>query len=256
MNEALRLQTAEPVTAVTAWRQDRWTLPSDHAAQAVSDWFPRGEQSVACVCSPLQRGTQRLVIESNYACGSACLAPMVRRAVANALHVPTRPSPRWSELPRAFHADAERVSLPQALAALVPQAIRENLRILPLRVDLCGVLQLAASAPLEPVVLAALSHMTGFVARTVALSSEDWIAGSTSLNEFPASDCLEVPIHGTAVIADMLTSAILQTQPAATRMARMRDHLWVRMEIKRAQPDVASPDCAIDLLYRIGTVRQ
>jgi hypothetical protein len=255
MNEALRSQTAETVTAVNAWSQENGTLSSDHAAQTSNDWLPGSEQTAPCGCLPQQRGTQRLAVEGRLACGRSCLAFMVRRAVAQALHVSSRPSPRWREMQRAFHTEAERASLPQALALLIPSAICEQLRILPLRVDRSGVLQLAAAAPLEPAVLAALGHMTGFAARTAALSSEDWSAGSTRLNEFPAPDCLEAPIHGTGAIAEMLTSAILQAQPASTRMARLRNHLWVRMEIERATVSFASPDSAIDLLYRIGTVR-
>jgi hypothetical protein len=190
----------------------------------------------------------RLALEAQKAAGGGRLGQWLVRQQGVSEKLVTRAlGLQWScpVLPLEFH-DAE------ALTVLLPRLFVDAFGALPLRVAAGKVLYLGFEERLDSVLALAIERMTGLrVESGLVQGSLFGPAHTRMLNaKFPSVELIEASSEATVVHA--LSKAIEKTRPVASRLVRVHDCLWLRMEVGPRTgplPDAASVQ---DLICSIG----
>ena len=190
----------------------------------------------------------RLALEAQKAAGGGRLGQWLMRQQGVSEKLVTRAlGLQWScpVLPLEFH-DAE------ALTVFLPRLFVDAFGALPLRVAAGKVLYVGFEERLDSVLALAIERMTGLrVECGLVQESQFGPAHTRMLNaKFPSVALIEASSEAAAVYA--LSKAIEKTKPLESRLVRVHDCLWLRMEVGPRTgplPDAASVQ---DLICSIG----
>lgn len=140
------------------------------------------------------------------------------------------------------------------LAAAIPRLLLDALGALPIRVAAGRVLYLGFEERLDPVLALAVERMTGIrVECCIVRESQFQLAHARILEErFPSAELVEA-ISQTAAAA-ALARAVERFRPAASRLVRVHDCLWLRMWLGPQQTNLPRVDTIHDVLCSIGPV--
>jgi hypothetical protein len=131
---------------------------------------------------------------------------------------------QWScpVLPLEFHD-------PEALAPLVPRLFIDAFGALPLRVAGHRLLYLGFEDRLDPVLALAIERMSGLRVESGLVRESLFRPAQTRMLTagFPAAELVEAGSEPAA--AQTVTRALERSQPAASRLVRVHDCLWLRM---------------------------
>lgn len=172
---------------------------------------------------------------------------LVRREGVSEQHVTRALGLQWScpVLPLEFHD-------PEALTPLVPRLFLDAFGALPLRVAAGKLLYLGFVDRLDPVLALAIERMTGLrVESGLVRESEFRLAHERMLRApFPPIELIEAPSEPAS--AHTLARSIERFRPAASRLVRVHNFLWLRLA-RRAHPAPVSPrDVHHDLICSVG----
>ena len=173
---------------------------------------------------------------------------LVRLGSTDEAHVARALGLQWS-CP-VLSIDSQNV--PASISGVMPRLFLDAFGALPIRVQAGQLLYLGFDGSLDPVLAYALERMTGLdVACGVATTSEFRLFQVNLLKEtFPALQLAEAASASAA--AHMLAKTVERMQPAASRLVRVHDFLWLRM-LQLANSSWSAPISSIrDLVCTIG----
>ncbi len=193
-------------------------------------------------------GQLRQALDAQRAAGAGRLGHwLVRRQGVSEQLVTRALGLQWScpVLPLEFH-DAE------ALAVLVPRLFVDAFGALPLRLAAGKLLYLGFEDRLDPVVALAVERMSGLrVESGMVAESLFGPAHSRMLSaRFPSVELIEAVSE--PVAAHALARSIEQAHPAAARLVRVHDCLWLRMWKRPQSGPTPERESIQDLICSIG----
>jgi hypothetical protein len=172
---------------------------------------------------------------------------LVRRQAVSEQLVTRALGLQWScpVLPLEFH-DAE------ALTALMPRLFVDAFGALPLRVAAGRLLYLGFEERLDPVLALAVERMTGLRVESGLVQGSLFRPAHTRLlsAKFPRVELIEASSEPAAV--RVLAKAIERAQPAESRLVRVHDCLWLRMQLRPQAGPLPEPAAIEDLICSIG----
>ena len=140
---------------------------------------------------------------------------------------------------------------PQALAPLLPRLFVDAFGALPLRVAAGKLAYLGFEERLDPVLVLALERMSGLRVESGLVRGSEFRPAHARLLDaaFPRVELLEAASEAALVRA--LARAVERARPAASRLVRVHDCLWLRMwsEQPGALPE---PDSVQDVIASMG----
>jgi hypothetical protein len=154
---------------------------------------------------------------------------------------------QWScpVLPLEFH-DAE------ALTALMPRLFVDAFGALPLRVAAGRLLYLGFEERLDPVLALAVERMTGLRVESGLVQGSLFRPAHARLlsAKFPPVTLIEASSEPAAV--RVLSKAIERARPAESRLVRVHDCLWLRMQLRPQVGPLPEAAATEDLICSIG----
>jgi len=172
---------------------------------------------------------------------------LIRRGAADELNVTRALGIQWS-CPVLAHDS----SVPPAVAGVVPRLFLDAFGVLPLRIAADKLLYLGFEESLDPVLALAVERMTGLrVESGVIPSSVFRTFHERALHdEFPRLQLGEAVSASAA--AHMMARAVERNQPAASRLVRVHDCLWLRMILPHH--GIAPVEAIRDVICSIGKI--
>jgi Type II secretion system (T2SS), protein E, N-terminal domain len=146
--------------------------------------------------------------------------------------------------------DAERHACIR-LSPWIPRLILDAFRVLPVRLAATRILYLGFVERLDPVLALAVERMTGLrVECCVVAESQFLVAHANTLKgRFPATELVEAVSPSAA--AHALAKSIEAFRPAAARLVRVHDCLWLRMWPRSRLASLPETDGVQDVLCSI-----
>jgi len=143
---------------------------------------------------------------------------------------------------------------PASVAAMMPRLFVDAFGVLPLRVAGEKVLYLGFEESLDPVLALAVERMTGLrVESGIVRESLFRTAHARILDaKYPPIELVEAVSQSAARHA--LARAVERTRPAAARLVRVHDCLWLRMWRHARNGALPDPAAVMDLVCSIGKI--
>lgn len=147
---------------------------------------------------------------------------------------------------------------PRIMSTVLPAPLRQRFGLLPIRLARSGTLYLGAAEAPDPVAALALERMNGVHVEHGIIAESGMRDGSERLDKHAMAKCLEARARNSSELIETIVSALMQTQPVASRIVRMHDVYWLRMWLEPAALSgigtiPASSEDVVDLLYRVGS---
>jgi hypothetical protein len=142
---------------------------------------------------------------------------------------------------------------PEGLTALVPRLFVDAMGALPLRVAAGKIVYLGFLDRPEPGLALAIQRITGLRVETGLVEQSMFHPALARLLEapFPVVELIEAVTQPALVTA--MARAVEQGHPVESRLARVRDTLWMRMWLEPQRGPVPDPASVRDLIGSIGT---
>jgi hypothetical protein len=190
----------------------------------------------------------RLALEAQKAAGGGRLGQWLVRQQGVSEKLVTRAlGLQWGcpVLPLEFH-DAE------ALTVFLPRLFVDAFGALPLRVAAGKVLYVGFEERLDSVLALAIERMTGLRVECGLVQESLFGPAHTRMlnSKFPSVELIEASSEASAVHA--LSRAIEKTRPVASRLVRVHDCLWLRMELGLRTGPLPDAGSVQDLICSIG----
>lgn len=190
----------------------------------------------------------RLALEAQKAAGGGRLGEWLVRQQGVSEKLVTRAlGLQWGcpVLPLEFH-DAE------ALTVFLPRLFVDAFGALPLRIAAGKVLYVGFEERLDSVLALAIERMTGLRVECGLVQGSLFGPAHTRMlnSKFPFVELVEAASEAPAVYA--LSKAIEKTRPVASRLVRVHDCLWLRMEVAARTETLPAVASVRDLICSIG----
>ena len=144
------------------------------------------------------------------------------------------------------------------MALVMPRALREASRVLPLRLAADRILYLGFEDGVDPAVALAVERMTGLQVESGLMSAEDYSRSEVRLRERQSVECENEIVATLDALTLRMAAALSASQPVDARLVRVGDQYWMRMWLEPAATAEGSRlprtgEDVVDRLYDVSS---
>ncbi len=144
----------------------------------------------------------------------------------------------------------------RSMSLVMPRALRESARALPLRVAADRLLYLGFENGVDAAVALAVERITGLQVESGLMNGEDYLRSEVRLRERAAVECVEETVETLDAMSGRVVAALSASQPVDAALVRVRDRYWLRLWLESAAMGNGSrlPRTGEDVVDRLYTV--